>query len=198
MTAITTKKQLSKIAQQKRDIRKSVWPELDEGSLWLREKSDGWLNIPRAMPLLLRIMDTLAPKGKPVSQTYLDLWCRTFDNAFVIVTNPREMAYYAGFTGERAESTWATRMRILMELGFIDFKEGASGPMNYVLIYNPYHVIKRHHGEGKLNEKAFTALKIRAVEIKATDLEDTEPEPEKCGMSTGNRGSEKRRATTLV
>ena len=157
------------------EIRKSVWPELNDANLWLREKSDGWLTIPRAMPLLLRIMDMLAPKGKPVSQTYLDLWCRTFDDAFVIVTNPREMAYYAGFSGERAEGTWATRMRILKELGFIDFREGASGPMNYVLIYNPYHIIKRHHEEGNLHDTAFTALKTRAIEIRATDLEDAEP-----------------------
>lgn len=169
---MANKKQVSKIARQKREIRKSVWPELDESDLWLYKNSDGWLTIPRAMPLLLRIMDMLAPKGKPISHTYLDLWCRTFDDAFVIVSNPREMAYYSGFSGERAEGTWASRMRILKELGFIDFREGASGPMNYVLIFNPYQIIKRHHEEGNLNNAAFTALKTRAIEIKATDLED--------------------------
>lgn len=70
-------------------------------------------------------------------------------------------------------------MKILKELGFIDYKEGASGPMNYVLIYNPYHVTKSHHEKGNLADPAFTALKTRAIEIKATDLEDTDPEPVK-------------------
>lgn len=184
----TSKKVLSKIARQKLEMRQSIWPELDESQLWLRENTDGWLTVPRSMPLLLRIMDILAPKGKPISQTYLDLWCRTFDNAFVIVSKTREMAYYSGFFGERAEGTWATRMRILKELGFIDFQAGASGPMNYVLIYNPYHVIKRHHEEGKLNDMAFNALKTRAIEIRATDFEDV-PEVKKPARRTRARTS---------
>lgn len=52
------------------------------------------------MALLLRIMDMLAPNGKPVSATHFDLWCRTYDDSFVIVSKAREMAYFAGFTGE--------------------------------------------------------------------------------------------------
>ena len=104
--ALKNKKQLRKITKQKLSIRQSVWPDLDQNVLWHWKKTDGWLNIPRAMPLILRIMDMVAPKGKPVSQTYLDLWCRTFDDSFVIASKPREMAFYSGFTGERAERTW--------------------------------------------------------------------------------------------
>ena len=151
-----------------------MWPELTERELWIYKDTDGWLTIPRSLPLLLRIMDMLAPKGKPVSQTYLDLWCRTFDDGFVIVTNPREMAYYSGFGGERAEGTWTSRMKLLKDLEFIDFKAGASGSMNYVLIYNPYRVIKRHYDAGCVREEAYTALKARTIEIKAHDLEDAE------------------------
>jgi hypothetical protein len=168
---ITSKKRLNKIARQKQSIRNSVWPDLDEGRLWSREKSDGWLSIPRAMPLLMRIMDMLAPKGKPVSQTYLDLWCRTYDDSFVIVSKPREMAYYSGFSGERAERTWAIRMRILKELGFVDIKEGTNGPIHYVLVLNPYHAIKRNYERGLVPEAAYNALKERVIEIRANDLE---------------------------
>jgi len=70
------KKQVSKIHKQKSALRASLWPDLDEKRLWAYKTTGGWLNIPRAMPLLLRIMDTMS-KGKPISQTYLDLWCRT-------------------------------------------------------------------------------------------------------------------------
>lgn len=168
------KKQQSKIQKQKLAMRAKLWPELDERQLWLRANTDGWLTVPRSLPLILRIMDMLAPKGKPVSQTYLDLWCRTFDDGFVVVNDPRAMAYYSGFSGERAESTWKTRIQILKELGFIDIKGGASGPINYILINNPYHVIKRQYDAENVREDAYNALSSRAIEIRANDLEDIE------------------------
>jgi len=166
-----TKKSLNKIARKKAQMRGRLWPDLDESQLWERKTSAGWLSMPRAMPLILRIMDTLAPKGKPVSQTYLDLWCRTYDDSFVIVSKPREMAYHSGFSGERAESTWATRMRTLRDLGFIDIKEGVS-PINYALLYNPYYVIKKHYQEKRLSDAEFTALQQRLLDIGADDLDD--------------------------
>lgn len=170
MTSIFTKKQPKKIAQQKLAIRNSIWPDLDENKLWRRLKSDGWLSVPRAFPLLLRILDMLAPKGKPVSQTYLDLWCRTYDDSFVIVSKPREMAYYAGFSGERAQHTWANRIQILEELGFIDVKSGVHGRINYILILNPYQVINKHYAAGHVKADAYNALRERAIEIGAMDL----------------------------
>lgn len=172
MITRTTKKTQSKIQKQKLGQRSRIWPDLDERRLWSYQNSNGWLNMPRSLPLILRIMDMLSTKGKPVSQTYLDLWCRTFEDSFVIVSDPRAMAFYSGFTGERAESSWRARMKLLKELGFIDIKTGASGPINYVLIYNPYHVIKRHYESGKVSETAYNALVTRTMEIKATDMDD--------------------------
>lgn len=173
--ATLSKKRLSKVAQQKMTMRSSLWPDLDESQLWMREKSDGWLSIPRAMPLLFQIMDSLS-KGKPVSSTYLDLWCRTFDDSFVIANKDREMAYFSGFTGERAVRTWASRMRILKDLGFIDIKEGPNGPISYVLLFNPYVVVRRHHDAGDVNAAFFNALTQRMIEIGAQDLETSTPE----------------------
>lgn len=39
------------------------------------------------MLLSLSIMDDLS-KGQPVSSTYLELWCRTFDESFVTLSKP--------------------------------------------------------------------------------------------------------------
>lgn len=114
-------------------------------------------------------MDMLAPKGKPVSATYLDLWCRTFDNSFVIVSKPHEMAYFSGFTGERGHHTWVSRIRQLQELGFIEYKKGASGPVSYVLLWNPYRIIQQHIQDGSLREEAENALHERMIEVGATD-----------------------------
>jgi hypothetical protein len=164
------KKQRSKIGQQKLAMRNNLWPELKEDQLWSWEKSEGWLNIPRALPLLLRIMD-LQSKGKPVSATYLDLWCRTFDDSFVIASKPREMAFYSGFSGERAERTWAARMRLLEQLGFIDIKPGPNGPISYVLILNPYQVVRKLQGEGRIDASSWNALAEKMIEIRATDMQ---------------------------
>ena len=161
-----------KIAERKLKLRKKLWPNVCDQELWFRKASKGWLTVPRTMPLILRIMDMLAPKGKPVSATYFDLWCRTYDDSFVTVSMPRQMAYFAGFTGERAHYTWASRIRELGELGFIEYKGGASGPVNYVLIRNPYRVILQHIQSGKLREEVVNVLQERMIEVGATDLDD--------------------------
>lgn len=161
-----------KIAERKRILRKKLWPDVSDQELWSRKTSPGWLTVPRTMPLILRTMDMLAPKGKPVSATYFDLWCRTYDDSFVTASNPREMAYFAGFTGERAHHTWASRIRELAELGFIKYKAGTSGPVNYVLILNPYGVIQQHIDSGKLREEVVNILQDRMIAVGATDLDD--------------------------
>lgn len=171
--AAGNKARAREIAKKKLALRNALWPDLSEDSLWNRQKTDGWLSVPRAMPLLLQIIDRLS-KGKPVSSTYLDLWFRTYDQSFVTVNKSREMAFFSGFTGERAERTWMNRVNILSDLGFIDVKEGANGPVSFVVILNPYHVVKRHHGEGQVDERSFNALKQRMNEIGAHDLDEKE------------------------
>ncbi len=168
--AETTKKQLSKIARNKIQIRENIFPDMNKSRLWDRQNTDGWLSVPRALPLMLRIMDMLAPKGKPVSQTYMDLWCRTYNDSFVIVANPRENAYYAGFTGERAGHTWASRIKTLEDLGFIETRAGVSGKHHYIIVYNPYLAIKRHYNSGNVLSEAYNSLLERAIQIGANDL----------------------------
>ena len=68
------------------EVRKKLWPEVSEEMTWNRLARDGFVTMPRAMPLIMRIMDYLAGKGSPVSLVYLDLWCRTFDEAFLQIT----------------------------------------------------------------------------------------------------------------
>lgn len=166
------KKQISAIQQRRLDMRVKLWKNAED-KIWTPKS--GWLIVPRAMPLILRIMDTISPKGKPVSQTYMDLWCRTReDDGFVIASNPKEMAYYSGFSGERAESTWATRIRILADLGFIEFKEGTSGPIHYLLLHNPYKVIEALHKKKKIVDAAFNALTEKMLEIGEISSEQEE------------------------
>jgi hypothetical protein len=166
-----------KIAEKRIDLRKRMFPHVTDADLWLRQTSTGFTTIPRGMPLLLTLMDRLS-KGKPLSSTYLELWCRMFDECFVNL-KPREMAFHAGFSGQRAEQTWAERMRILEKLKFIETKPGAEGDLSFAVVLNPYKVIKRHfksHGS-VLDETSYNALIQRMSEIGATDFDDVPAQP---------------------
>jgi hypothetical protein len=159
------------IAQRQIELRSRLWPGLDAKTLWIRTERDGFITIPRTMPLILDIMDDMS-KNKPVSSTYLELWCRSYDECFVTLAKQREMAFHAGFSGQRAEHTWSERMKILHKLGFIEIKEGPSGPLSYALIYNPYLIIKKHYPKktsGLRNDK-YNALITRTTEIGADDM----------------------------
>ena len=155
-----------KIAKRQLELRGRLWPEATAEWLWSRHTHDGFTTLPKAMPLIMSIMDDLA-KGRPVSSTYLELWCRTFDENFVVLSKPREIAFHSGFSGERAERTWRGRLSILVELNFISLREGPSGPASYALIWNPYKVIQSHR-ELKtpgLRLDKYNALMERAIEI---------------------------------
>ncbi len=123
------------------------------------------------MPAILRILDDLT-KRQPVSATYFELWCRTYNNGFVRANQPRDMAFFSGFSGERAERTWLSRIEKLHELGFIDIKEGPSGRVDYILIENPYASLKRLRDQKKIPERFWNALLARMDEIGAEDLDD--------------------------
>ena len=167
---------LKSVQKKKLRMRATLWPDVRDEELWHRLTSVGWLTLPRAFPIILRIMDVLAEKGKPVSSTYLDLWCRTYDDSFVVASRPQEMAFYAGFTGQRAQHTWTARVRQLAELGFIRLANGATGPAHYILILNPFRVIKQHIDAGRISAAFENTLTERMIEIGAGDLDEEENE----------------------
>src|SRR5258708_15770884 len=109
------KKPRKKIAQRQLELRKTLWPEITPEFLWARKTHHGFTTLPRCMPLIMSIMDDLA-KGQPVSMTYLELWCRSFDENFIVITKPLITAFHSGFIGQRAERTWRGRLKLLQEL----------------------------------------------------------------------------------
>jgi hypothetical protein len=158
------------IAKKQLAQRELLWPGA-EPKLWNRRSNKGFATIPKTMPLVLQIMDDLS-NGKPLSSTYLGLWCETWDNSMVNASKHQDMAHAAGFTGQRATYTWTGRMQILQKLNFIDIKAGKSGPISHVIIWNPHKVI-RWHNENKtpgLVEANFNALLERALEVGANDM----------------------------
>ncbi len=164
-----------KIAQRQLELRARLWPNMTDGHIWRRKYHNGFTTIPRTMPLIMSIIDDLA--GGPVAMAYLELWGRAFDEGFVTLSRPREIAFHAGFDGQRGERTWRSKMKLLSELGFIEIQGGPSGPMSYALILNPYLVIRRWHEQKRpaLREDKYNALIERAGEIGAEDFDLPDP-----------------------
>ena len=168
MTAASAAKKISKGQEKAKALRDNCWPDLDDEKLWNRKLVKGFTTIPRTMPLIMNIIDALT-KNKPAGQVYFVLWCRTFDQSLLVIDNPMTLAFEAGFTGERALSTWKDRMRSLVELGFIAAKEGPTGQHHFVLLYNPHKVV--WDLKKRIQDTTFLQLQSRAIEIGASDME---------------------------
>lgn len=175
LATIVGKKPRKKIAQRQLELRQRLWPKITDSHIWRRQHHHGFTTIPRTMPLILSIMDDLA--GTPVSMAYLELWGRAFDEGFVTLSKPREIAFHAGFDGQRGERTWRAKMKAIADLGFIKIQAGPSGGMSYALILNPYFVIRRLHERKTpgLREDKYNGLVDRAGEIGAEDFSLLDP-----------------------
>ncbi|MAK61128.1 MAG: hypothetical protein CMK09_09145 [Ponticaulis sp.] len=161
----------NEILKRQLAVRAKLWPELKPEELWTIN-NDGWVSTPRLMPLMMNIMDDLSGKGFPVGRTYLEMWCRLRDEQFLTLNRPEEMAFHAGFEGQRALRTWKDRVQRLANLGFIGLKPGPLGDLSYAVFYNPYHVVKRAYLAGLIQERKWQAIVVRANEIGAFDLDD--------------------------
>jgi len=169
LNATQKKKRKSKAHKNVMTMRAELWPDLDENQLWRRNVNDGFSTIPRTLSLIASIIDDLAKKETGKSQaagkTYFGLWCRVWDENLLIIDNETAYALEAGYGGERNTTTWRAHMRTLQKLGFIDVKDGAYGPFNYVLLFNPYIVLRGL--KDQIPAKTYTYLVQRAIEIGA-------------------------------
>lgn len=157
----------SKAQEKARAILDTYWPQMDGEMLWNRKVNNGFTTIPRTMPLIMGVIDSLT-KNTPAGQAYLALWCRAFDEPLVVIENPLVLATDSGFSGERAVTTWKGRMKLLLELGFIDAKEGSAGAFHYVLLWNPHKVLWQLRD--KIQDRLFVQVLDRALDVGATDM----------------------------
>lgn len=181
------------IAKKQLTLRDQLWPDA-QVQLWDRKAHKGFATIPKTLPLILKLMDQLN-KRAPLSATYMALWCSTWDNAFVTLSKPADLAHTSGFSGQRAEYTWGTRMLRLQGLGFIALKPGKSGPMSYALILNPHFAIRRLYAAGQIPagiEATYTALLDLALEVGAKDMTNEVALPPDLVVATSPKAGRKR------
>ncbi len=177
----------SKAKQASIDIRKLHWPEVKDEDLWLLDaatkKRGGFSQVPRPLPLIINIINNIAKRmhGKsiPAGKTYLVLWMHHFSEGLVKIHSEADAAYEAGYDGQRNITTFRAHMKLLQEIGFIDYRKGPKGPMQYVLMRSPYKVLKKLHGERDAKgmklvaDEEFAAVIERVNDIGSRDeLED--------------------------
>lgn len=162
----------SKMQAKTLRLREELWPEITEDDLWHRKRQTGWITIPRTMPIIINIIDALT-KNASAGNTYFCLWCRSFDEQVIEISNPSDLAAESGFSGERATYTWRQRMKSLKTLGFIDSRAG-SHDYQFVLILNPHKVVKKMKGE--IPEALYSQLFNRALDVGAKDMTEDEDE----------------------
>jgi hypothetical protein len=165
-------KKKNAVLERQLQVRSKLWPDITDEMLWGGNDVQGFSMVPRVMPLMMSIMDDLSGKGFPVGQTYLEMWCRLREERFLTLNRPEEMAFHAGFSGQRALRTWKDRVKRLAVLGFVAMQPGPLGDLSYAIFLNPYHVLKRHFIAGRINAAKWQALVIRALEIGAYDLDE--------------------------
>jgi hypothetical protein len=164
------------------ELRDSVFQDAAE-RLWDRNRFHGFTTMPKTMPYICRILDELS-KGQPLSTTYIALWCATWDNAFVRLGRMPDLAFAAGFSGQRGVRTFHDRLKRLVELGFVEIAPSGAQAMGLVFLPNPHAVIVSLYrakvstdGDPDLKLKAaglqaatYNAFIERAQEIGATDV----------------------------
>jgi hypothetical protein len=173
------KARVTKTAKSALTMRQTLWPDVTDAQLWLRtdRTRKGFTTIPRGMPLFMEIIADASKrvgtgKSVPAGRSYLVLWCRVFDEGLVKIDDETTAAFEAGYRGERNITTWREHLKVLKDLGFIDFNAGPAGPSQFVLLLNPYHAVKRLQQKGWVQQLNFTALLDRALDIGAIDLNE--------------------------
>jgi hypothetical protein len=163
-------KRKSKAQEATIKMRQLLFPWASDENLWVRTKNDGYTTMPRTMPLLMNLINDMSKsvsdgKSIPAGKAYLALWCRVFDEGMVKIDNEAAAAVEAGYTGERNVTTWREHMRVLKDLDFIAYEEGPSSPCQYILIRNPYNVLRER--KDQIQKATYTAICQRAIEIGA-------------------------------
>lgn len=155
--------------------RKRLWPDLKKEMVWDWKDKKGFTTIPRTLPYVFRIMDSLGGNRR-LSPAYFALWCRVWDQSCLLkIDNPIHLAWESGYVKQRALDTWRDRMKRLKELGFIDSKPLANEEFGYVLLISPYYVVKNFWESGKYSDEGwYNAFVERTDSIGATDLDEEE------------------------
>lgn len=136
--------------------------------------------VPRTLSLISEVVIKHAVKAKTgvssaAGSTYNVLWLHTQGEGISKIDIEADAALEAGYGGERGISTFRKHIRVLKDLGFIDFVEESRGRVKWVLMLNPYQVVKKLHEDGFVDKRHYAAVRERAQAIGSSgELEEAD------------------------
>lgn len=147
------------------ELREQLWPDSHE-LVWSRKDNDGFVAIPRLLPLVMKLIGLLAKRGNP-GRAYLALWLRSFDEGLVSISDEQAVSYEAGYDGTRAVRTYREHLETLQELKFIRIAPDGIREYGHVLLLNPITVFVHYRRNGKVTDELWGAFLRRASEVGA-------------------------------
>lgn len=161
--------------QTTRELRLLHWPEVKDDRLWLLDgERGGFAQVPRTLSLFSEVIIKYAVKKKTgvssaAGTTFNVLWLHTRGQGIARIENESDAALEAGYGGERGITTFRKHMRVLKDLGFVDFVEESRGRVKWVLLFNPYHVLKDLYAAGLVEKTHYAAMLERLSAIGSSD-----------------------------
>lgn len=146
-------------------LRREIWPDVKNFMLWDRKTFSGFTTIPRTLPIIMKIIDSL--DSKKAGRTYFDLWCRAFDDYVIDLRDEAEAAYQSGYSGQRAVRSWRERVDILEQNGFIKLKKGPTGTYRYILLLDPHDVVDELNNKSKIDTNDYEFFRAHMINIGA-------------------------------
>lgn len=165
----------AKADETAREIRKLHFPGVTDDKLWLLNgERGGFAQVPRTLSLFSELIIKQAVKKKTgvssaAGTTYNVLWLHTQGQGMAKIDNEEDAALEAGYGGERALSTFRKHMRVLKDLGFVDYVEESRGRVKWVLMLNPYLVLKDLFAKGLVDKRHYAAMFERLSQMGSSD-----------------------------
>lgn len=162
-------------AETAREVRKLYWPTVHDDKLWLLNgERGGFAQVPRTLSLFSEVVIKRAVKKKTgvsssAGTTYTVLWLRTQGQGLAKIDSETDAALEAGYGGERGITTFRKHMRVLKDLRFVDFVEESRGRVKWVLMLNPYVVLKDLLAADLVDKRTYAAVLERVSAIGSSD-----------------------------
>lgn len=175
-----TKRKRKSRADTAKQYRATHFPTMTDEDVWDAVRG-GWAPLPRPMGLIANVVIKEAHKKKyqtssAAGTTYTTVWLHYQGHGMSRIENEADAALESGYGGERGITTFRRHMRALKELGFIDFTEESRGRIKWVLLHNPYRVVKQLYADGYVDKSTYSTMFERADAIGVGDEFDDDEE----------------------
>lgn len=158
------KKKKLKPAERRIKLRDRLWPG-SEKLIWHRLDNDGYITIPKLLSHICALLKELATNDP--TRVYIDLWCRSFDEAIIEKIDEDEAAFASGYVGTRAKRTWTEHIYQLERLGFIKIEPDGNSPIGHILVVNPLLVVDELRKKKRVSDEWWNSYIARASAIGA-------------------------------